>query len=544
MSRSFSKILVICAMIAIFPLLVVGTALAAYNSIDNTVTVQVVVDKLVSEEYSQLENAKETYVKVRGENNKFGDTATSLTISKAHNKDAVVEAYYSSNAYTFEGWFKGDKQAYSNAVAEGTVDLIKNSTLKFNMSGSKNYVAVYKINEFNVNYNYKPQPNLAEVKTAPEGYDNSFVFGEKLPDLVVNAENKDNFTFVGWQVNGNGTDYQYADFDSFNEESDQLVAHWLEKGKVVVTFKVGDEIVTRDLSAGLAYDHLPTFAELFADNEDVLAKYTEAGYTYAWTVDGKTIGEEFTIPENEVTLVYTKTPIVYEATLKVDEGVLAEGVTAESASFKKNENGFEFTGFDAWFNLNTKYVFYKIDGIKYNGETYTLANLNEFANAYVTANPNAKPQQAAEFELVYSVQFDTIATTGKNTVELTDSDFADSVEIYNENKMKFTVGSLSASLDNTIAQFLQMENQGRIARRFKDRDLTQEVTLNEIAITIKTSNGENSTLAAIAFDDTLNLNSNVKDLIQRIIELNDGVYDAADKTFDIVSVTYLFADAE
>ena len=44
MSRTFSKILIICAMVVIFPLLIVGTSLAAYYSISAIVEVDTYVN--------------------------------------------------------------------------------------------------------------------------------------------------------------------------------------------------------------------------------------------------------------------------------------------------------------------------------------------------------------------------------------------------------------------------------------------------------------------------------------------------------------------
>lgn len=546
MSKTFSKILVICAMVAILPLLVVGTAFAAYNSIDNVVTIQVVVDHVVNEQYTQSENAKETYLKVRGENQKFGDLNSSLAISKAHNKSSYVEAYYSSDAYTFKGWFKGDKQAYQNALAKGNVELVPDSKLTFSMSGEKNYVAVYAINTFEVTYKYAPQPEQEEITQAPADFDNVFEYGEALPTLVPDAAHKDTWDFVDWTVND--ANYVFADFEK--AESYELVAHWREKSKSTLTFQLGDKTVSKDLVRESNYT-IPSIDELFADETELLAEYKEAGYSYEWTLDGKSINtSEFKVPQEDATLVYTKTLINYEATLKVDDGVLAEGVVPQAVTFNVNSTNV----FDDWFNLDTKYIFENITGIKYQEETYTKSTIDQFIAKYVDENKYSKPTENAELELVVESEITSIRTT--EAMKYTFGTFLDSEE-FDEKDAKVTIynstgtvdfaedlGVNSVTLDLSIAKFLKMEDSGEIAKRYRGANKTQEVELAGIWVDALIPNSHSQLM--IKFDEKLTLNSSVKDLVQIIIQRLQGnghPYSAPENgIFQIKTVTLCFVD--
>ena len=79
MSRTLSKILVICAMVVLFPLMIVGTTFAAYYSIDASVVVKAYTNK--------ISNSSEAYAQVVYD----GKAEQDFTITDSHMKDISLK---------------------------------------------------------------------------------------------------------------------------------------------------------------------------------------------------------------------------------------------------------------------------------------------------------------------------------------------------------------------------------------------------------------------------------------------------------------------
>ena len=142
MSRTLTKVMVICALVVVLPLMIVGTAFAAYVSVDNVAIVETVfVDDLKAK-------SDEVYAKIKY-NNSVKDK---FEIKNGQTKNITVGAEYSTQAYKFLGWYEGTKDAYLNDSNATFIDdeRISGNLLTVDMSVNKNFVAVYEVVKYSV----------------------------------------------------------------------------------------------------------------------------------------------------------------------------------------------------------------------------------------------------------------------------------------------------------------------------------------------------------------------------------------------------------
>lgn len=140
MSRKISNILVICAMVVVFPLLVIGSAFAAYYSINATVNVGIYAG-LYS---SQSASASVVY-------NSKANTET-FEVTGSHAKVITLKA--NATGYTFKGWFNGTKETYLEAELADDVKFFNTEKeLTVKISDHENILAVYEIIPFTITYN-------------------------------------------------------------------------------------------------------------------------------------------------------------------------------------------------------------------------------------------------------------------------------------------------------------------------------------------------------------------------------------------------------
>lgn len=139
MSRKISNILVICAMVVVFPLLVIGSAFAAYYSINATVNVGIYAG-LYS---SQSASASVVY-------NSKANTET-FEVTGSHAKVITLKA--NATGYTFKGWFNGTKETYLEAeLADDVKYFNTEKELTVKISEHENILAVYEIIPFTITY--------------------------------------------------------------------------------------------------------------------------------------------------------------------------------------------------------------------------------------------------------------------------------------------------------------------------------------------------------------------------------------------------------
>ncbi len=365
MSRTFSKILVICAMVAIIPLMIVGTAFAAYYSIDSVIVIEALVDQACS--------VDGTYAKVEYN----GKQEAKHTITSGHTTEVDVRAVYSPEAYNFIGWFKGDKADYDFAKGKNDVKIFATTpSITIDMEEETGYIALFEIVKYNVSgWNYKTNPEVeTTTDTAPEGK-TSFVYGEVLPTPSNYEETGVEYGYEGWQIAGDPSNsrYKVAIFDgkysTVGTETLALTNPWLAKDRVVVTFHNGNDVRNEEVLKSQ-----PMSQELFN------VANQEKGYEYHWEdAEGNTVSS--LSPEANTDLYLKKTAVEY--TVKV-AGVEGEGsYSAENVAFTVENKAALEAAFNAE-NWTMKYVFWKMEGLSFNNNTYKTAD--EFATAFLAAD--------------------------------------------------------------------------------------------------------------------------------------------------------------
>lgn len=360
MSKKLSKILVICAVIATFSLMIVGTAFAAYYSIDASVSVFVYVDS--------LSNASDAYAQVTFEGKQYKQNSL-IEINGGHLNDVTLTA--EGNGYEFLGWYAGNKESFMNNLQAGTVnyDAGTEDKITFGMTDHQNLVAHFAIKQKNVEWRYVADPTQPEnlTTTAPTGYTNSFDYGDVLPTL---SYSDIGWTFVGWQVNGEDTIYRTANADMFAKENVVLSAKWRETEKVSVTYKVNETVLETvdDIYVGSTY----TLEDAKTLNTEAYQR--EKGYRYFWksgTVNGEEFGNQVVL-SGDLTVYLGKEIRVYDVNPVVQNSEV-EYTGSRNLSFSVTD----FTSLEALFNSNnykTTYSFWTVTStVQFGGTTYSTA---------------------------------------------------------------------------------------------------------------------------------------------------------------------------
>ena len=150
MSRKISNILVICALVVIFPLLVIGSAFAAYYSINASVTVGIYTD------YTAKSVSASVVYNLKANTEEF-------EIAGSHAKVITLKA--NSTGYNFIGWFNGNATKYDEAVGADEVEYFsKDKELNVKISDYENILAVYEIVPFTITYNVNGTEETQTVK--------------------------------------------------------------------------------------------------------------------------------------------------------------------------------------------------------------------------------------------------------------------------------------------------------------------------------------------------------------------------------------------
>ena len=360
MSRTLSKILIICAMVVLFPLMIVGTAFACYYSIDANVQVAVFAEG--------ADRDSDAFADVVYE----GKTATEFDINQSHLSDVGLNVV--SKGYNFVGWFAGDRETYETAALSDSVEYVsENANFTFDIVDYPQLLAVFEVQTYNVSYDYQAQPgDDSTVTTTPVDGKTTYNYGELLPTLTY-AGNE--YTFAGWTVDGDETVYTRANFAQTAGLT--LHAKWKETRQITVTYHGldGEELET------------PAPAQVYVNDEYDLADPlsvagVENGYNYSWkTADGATVAK-LTNPTENVDVYLAEEAITY--TVNVLGNVEFNGTTA-SATFTVED----LTALNVWATgrWTAEYSFYEVTGVSYNSTPYTFEQLSDLANAIVTANP-------------------------------------------------------------------------------------------------------------------------------------------------------------
>jgi len=513
MSRTLSKILVICALVAVFPLMIVGTVFASYFSVEASVTVEVQIDSYsdAADAYARIDCGNETLAI-----EKVGKSEKKAEITKGHLSEVSLSA--NSKGYTFEGWFVGDSKAYAVAHQNGTAELIKNEDLKFVITDYENLTAVFNIVEYTIGYNYKPTPVDAATTVAPtDGEGNSlttFNYGEKLPELTYEGLSH---KFGGWKLVGDESEklYDVAIFESSKDIV--LEAIWIEQPKFEVKYFDAPNTeaweTVSNVYAGTDYDVL-------AIEEVVPAARIKAGYAYAWQDEnGNTINDSYTINGN-FNLYLKEQEIKYSAKLIADGAVFNGHVEAEFGIKS-------YSSLQAWFNAENWSVepsYNQVSGLKFGETTYSFdeTGLAGFVTAVVDANPTATPESAVEISVIVDKYFTTFKVTNGVTFITTGVD--KNVYLFDDiGVIPFSLPGTKTISDTskTLYEVLNLKNEGEMVKLYNANGT--EVELSSINI-----NGVQ--IVGLSGDTT------VAELIEKLYKATDAKSD----TFTVESMEIHF----
>ena len=498
MSRTLSKILVICAMVVLFPLMIVGTTFAAYYSIDASVVVKAYTNK--------ISNSSEAYAQVVYD----GKAEQDFTITDSHMKNISLKAV--SKGYDFKGWFVGDVKDYSFAYEEGSVSFVStDAELNAAITDYEKLLAVFEIKEFDVRYSYKANPtDDVATSTTPENDDadatlRTYSYGDTLPVLTYEGSN---YKFLGWRIVGDSTEkiYTTADFD-FAEDI-TLTAVWQEQSKISVTYYKEDGTVlnTVEIYTNEHYEFEDPYT-IMAENQIE----AQDGYTYAWQdANGNVITE--ISGETENFDVYLKESlVVYNVNVNTN-GAQYNGQSEVSVNFTVLDTS-ELSALTDGTKWATDYTFHKVTGLMYNGSSYDLADsTSSIVDAIVAAYPNGT-ETNLELDAVITKYFTNFTIENPVVCYTNINEIVEDVYLLNDlGSEGYKVYVTNGASTMTIGKLLGLKSDdGNVTQLYaKDSQSNNgiEVNLDGFNITI----GESSKYYKVTLDMTVN------DLIQLIVD--------------------------
>lgn len=379
MSRSLSKILAVCALVAIIPLMVAGTALACYYSVSATMIIEVYKNAVSP---SSEADAQVAYK---------GKQDTSFEITTGHKKSITLQAM--GQGYDFEGWFKGTVDEYTTQVAIGQVEFVSDEVeATFAMSDYENLVAVFSLIDYDaVTYEYIVDPAAQTISTkvpVTNAADADYVYGDVLPTLA----QPDGWRFMGWKIKGSTTDTEVYTTATFQQrENVVLEAVWEEVDPITITYYLAD---------GSVYQ---TVTDAYPGKEHTLLALpaATAGYVNAWTVNGLEVTDKIS-PEDDTTVTLVSTAINYRAVLAQNDGL--EYVAIKKATFtdvnvEQLEELFKADNYEVKYSFQTVKTSAGAVVVTFNSTDYTTATA--LKDAILAAKPAGS---ATDIEISITVE--------------------------------------------------------------------------------------------------------------------------------------------
>ena len=468
MSRSLSKILAVCALVAIIPLMIAGTALACYYSISATMIIEVYKNAVSP---SSEADAQVAYK---------GKQDTSFEITTGHKKSITLQAM--GQGYDFEGWYQGTADEYKTAVAIGNVEFVSDKVEEtFAMADQENLVAVFTLIDYTaVSYEYIVDPAAQTISTkvpVSGAADADYVYGDALPTLA----QPDGWRFMGWKVKGSTDTTVYTEAAFAERENVVLEAVWEQVDPITLTYTLED---------GTTYQ---TITNAYPGKAHTLLALpaAAAGYTNAWTVNGLEVSGEIS-PEDDTTIVLASTAINYKAVVAQNADI--EYVAVDKASFtvvnvEQLENLFKTENYDVKYSFQNVKTSAGAVVVTFNSTEYTTAAA--LKDAIVAANPTGA---ASEIEVSVAVEsaVTTVSTTNKQYwADMSDVYYATSDESIWENRLDKWLGSnpVSKSISASVLELLEINESNGTMVALKDEDgnavVLDSVSVNGVLITYR-----------------------------------------------------------
>ncbi len=455
MSRTLSKILVICALVVLIPLTMVGTAFAAYYSVDAIVNITIYTIN------SADPGSTDALAAVRYNGQDI--TRNKFQISQSHLDSITLEAR--NVGYDFIGWFEGEE--YTEEMND-QAKLGDGNKLTVKMENGKSYIAVFDVIKYTLSWQYTEDPddNLSKgtiVSTDPDSGEQGpteYVYGQELKRLDESKATQYRIDKNGgWCLyQGNAANknahYSRAEFKNEfggdfaeNERELTLTYDWIQKGMFTVNYyKYEDRFDTNKQAIATenivkenasSYVYATEFASLMADG-----KVTEAEAGYKWEGFKRATNpnsydltdvtsDNFTTDDfvDSVDIYVGSTLINYTAQLSVEAGATYGG-TEITFTVNDIENAqSKLAPFFDETKYTKEYFFYEFSGIKVaSGNVLTqgkVEDLKSALNTFIEEHPHE--EQTLEFTAVFETEY-KVAVSGNQVYYKYDLDDP----VYNE----------------------------------------------------------------------------------------------------------------
>ena len=371
MSKHLIKILSVCAMVILLPLIIVGAALCITEAIPVTLTIYqsgnegdyIYVD-------STLAPSAQISIFLRDDTNsnwveqvdEEGNPVAQVSVQK---NDEIKVVFSDSVGYDFQGWYRGTPTEYNeNSTARET-----KTEYTFFIRGNTSLTAIRNVMTYTVNYTgyYDDGTNIADdenlVLSANLQYNEPLL---TLSPKLIDGQTPDNSDkFRGWLVEGSTGDViTRANFANSTMEGEvyTLSAIWSNQATVIYWNSQNQRIATHYFTAENYSSDLLAWSEEYNT-------FLTRGYQFDSWVDGD--GKEFRLPESFAEGVYNicikETPIVYSNT--IEKSVIDNTQTTLT------------------YDVANKFA----DGIPFEREYYTFFGISYNGNLYVYTVDDTDP---------------------------------------------------------------------------------------------------------------------------------------------------------
>lgn len=367
MSKHLMKILSICAMVILLPLIIVGAALCITEAIPVTLTIYQGGNEGDISIYENDENdaslapSAKVSIFLRDDTNsnwveqvdEEGNPVAQVSVQK---NDEIKVVYSNSVGYDFQGWYKGSPTEYNeNSTARET-----KTEYTFFIRGNTSLTAIRNVMTYTVQYTglYNDGTNIADdenlVLSANLQYNEPLL--TLSPKLTDDQTPENSAQFRGWVVEGStGEVVTRANFASSTLEGEAytLTAIWSNQATVIYWNSQNQRIATNYFTAENYSNQLLAWSEEYNT-------FLTRGYQFDSWVNVN--GEEYALPVSFTEGVYNiylkETPIVYSNTIE-KSAIDNTQTTLTYDVANKFADGVPF-----------EREYYTFKGISYNGNLY------------------------------------------------------------------------------------------------------------------------------------------------------------------------------
>ena len=344
MSKQLIKIICICALVVICPLIIVGVSIMATEAVGYTLTIcEGGIEKVGEVDFGG--KSSQISIIVDGKT----QTSNKITLTK---RTEVTVTFNTDNevckGYDFIGWYNGN---YSEINVETDSKLNKQGESSYTFEITKNTVltAVRNVKTYTVNYTEFLDMNGSPVSFASQ----DLVYNQDL--MQPSLDPTDTRVFTGWREKsetGVGDITRKANFE--NSGAVNVVPAWEEEMQVTYVAQDG---VTKIYQETLTESQVASYT-LLNETNPLVKEAVGAGYEFVgWKANGQSVNG-FDYDTNGITLVLDRKLVNYTLNVKYHALSTSESQVAFDVS----------NGFGAYNVTRENYV---LKGFEYNQTLYT-----------------------------------------------------------------------------------------------------------------------------------------------------------------------------